>query len=119
MAVSPSSAAQIGRRTFNHSPLGSIDVTSKPADSSFRRGDVELTPALPGVLDVDVNRVRRQQAGDALGPLDDDHAGLLEEFRKPDGVEIVGAGDAVGVEVVDGEAAARVDVEQDERGAGD
>src|SRR5207302_611178 len=60
-----------------------------------------------------------QQSGDALGPFDDDDSVLVEELGEADGFEIVGAVDAVGVEVEEGEAAGVVDVQEDEGGAGD
>ncbi len=78
---------------------------------------------LPGGLvccgDGDFDAPGGQERVDALGPFDGNHAALFQQFGETDGLEIVGSADAVGVQMEDGQSAAVVDIQQDERGAGD
>ena len=79
--------------------------------------DGDLATVFADRFEGDLDAVLGQEVFDPPGPFDDDDAALVEEFRKTDRLEILRATDAVGVEVVNREAAAGVDVEEDERGA--
>lgn len=84
-------------------------------------GGVEGEGAMVGVvlgLQSDLEMVRREEVGDALGPFDDDEAVGMEEVIEADGGEIFGGGDAIGIEMVDGFGAG-VDVEEDIGGRAD
>ena len=70
-------------------------------------------------FDRDIDSPDRENFGDSARPFHDDDAALFEEFAEADFFEICGAGDAIGVEVKDGEAAAAVDVQEYEGGAAD
>src|SRR5688500_13944739 len=61
----------------------------------------------------------RKKFGDLAGPFDDDEALLIKELEKADGFQVVSAGGAVGVEVINRQLRRFVDVEEDEGGAGD
>ena len=53
-----------------------------------------------------------QQIRHPRSPFDNDNAALLEQFRKADGLEIIGAGDAIRIQMIDRQTARVVDVEQ-------
>src|SRR5438874_7845118 len=77
-------------------------------------GDFNAAVGFIGRRDGDVDAAFGEQGEDSAGPLHHHDAALLEQLLKPDRFKIVGAVNAVSVEVVDGKTAAFVDVEEDE-----
>src|SRR5437016_5825752 len=62
---------------------------------------------------------RWEQGGDAVDPLNDHHAAVLQEIGEAEDVEVFASRNAIGIEMKDAKAWRFVDVEQDERLAAD
>lgn len=81
--------------------------------------DFDPPRGLSGRLNAHIDAPRREQRTDSLGPLDDDHAALFQQLGTANRFEVIGAGDAIRVEMEDCQPAAGIDIQEDKCRAAD